>query len=89
MQRLEIENPFCRCSVQEQNSAATLISKIPYILNRLADRVVVRKLVELPKFLVFNSGTNSFGNSSIFCFLLTAVRFIQISVFAFELWSWG
>jgi hypothetical protein len=70
MQRLEIENPFCRCSVQEQNSAATSISKIPYILNRLADRVVVRKLVELPKFLVFNSGTNSFGNSSIFAFYL-------------------
>jgi hypothetical protein len=26
--RLEIEDPFCRCSVQEQNSAATSIVKI-------------------------------------------------------------
>jgi hypothetical protein len=45
---------------------------------------MVRKLVELPKFLVFNSRTNSFGNSSVFTFLLTVVRFIQISVFAFH-----
>jgi hypothetical protein len=29
---------------------------------------MVKKLVELPKFLVFNSGTNSFGNSSVFTF---------------------
>jgi hypothetical protein len=29
---------------------------------------MVRKLAELPKFLVFNSGTNSFGNSSVFAF---------------------
>jgi hypothetical protein len=27
--RLEIEDPFYRCSVQEQNSAATAIVKIP------------------------------------------------------------
>jgi hypothetical protein len=32
--------------------------------------------------LVFNSRTNSFGNSSVFAFLLTAVPYIQISVFA-------
>jgi hypothetical protein len=31
---------------------------------------MVRKLVELPKFFVFNSGTNSFRNSSIFAFYL-------------------
>jgi hypothetical protein len=31
---------------------------------------MVRKLVELPKFLVFNSRTNSFGNSLIFTFYL-------------------
>jgi hypothetical protein len=31
---------------------------------------MVRKLVELPKFVVFNSGTNSFGNSSVFAFYL-------------------
>jgi hypothetical protein len=37
---LEIENPFHRCSVQKQNTAATLIIKIPYFLNRLADRVI-------------------------------------------------
>jgi hypothetical protein len=31
---------------------------------------MVRKLVELPNFVVFNSGTNSFGNSSVFAFYL-------------------
>jgi hypothetical protein len=31
---------------------------------------MVRKLVELPKFVVFNSRTNSFGNSSVFAFYL-------------------
>jgi hypothetical protein len=31
---------------------------------------MVRKLVELPKFVVLNSGTNSFGNSSFFTFYL-------------------
>jgi hypothetical protein len=36
---------------------------------------MVGKLVELPKFLVFNSGTKSFGSSSVFPFLLTAVCF--------------
>jgi hypothetical protein len=44
---------------------------------------MARKLVELFKFFVFNSRTNSFGNSSIFAFLLTTIRFIHISVFAF------
>jgi hypothetical protein len=29
---------------------------------------MVRKLGELPNFVVFNSGTESFGNSSIFAF---------------------
>jgi hypothetical protein len=40
---------------------------------------MVRKLVELPKFLVFNSGINSFSNSSIFAFyllLFTLHRFL-------------
>jgi hypothetical protein len=31
---------------------------------------MVRKLVELPNFLVFNSRINSFGNSSVFAFYL-------------------
>jgi hypothetical protein len=44
---------------------------------------MVRKLVELPKFLVFNSGTKSFGSSSIFAFYLLLFAFIQIYVFAF------
>jgi hypothetical protein len=42
---------------------------------------MVRKLVELPKFVVFNSGTNSFGNSSIFIFYLlmfTLYRFLYL-----------
>jgi hypothetical protein len=40
---------------------------------------MVRKLVELPKFLVFNFRTNSFGNSSVFTFyllLLALYRFL-------------
>jgi hypothetical protein len=43
---------------------------------------MVRKLGELLKFLVFNSGTESFGN---FCFhfLITTVHFVQFSVFPF------
>jgi hypothetical protein len=27
--RLEIEDPFCRCSIQKRNSAVTSIIKIP------------------------------------------------------------
>jgi hypothetical protein len=37
---LEIEDPFCRCSVQKQNTAATLMVKIPYLLYPLVDRVI-------------------------------------------------
>jgi hypothetical protein len=44
---------------------------------------MVRKIVELPKFLVVNSRTKSFGSSSIFTFYLLLFTFIQISVFAF------
>jgi hypothetical protein len=44
---------------------------------------MVRKLVELPKFLVFNSRTKSFGSSSIFTFYLILFTCIQIFVFAF------
>jgi hypothetical protein len=43
---------------------------------------MVRKLGELPKFLVFNSGTKSFRNSYVFTFYLLLFTFIQISVFA-------
>jgi hypothetical protein len=42
---------------------------------------MVRKLAELPKFLVFNPGTNSFGNSSIFAFyllLFALCRFLHL-----------
>jgi hypothetical protein len=42
---------------------------------------MVRKMVELPKFLVFNSRTNSFGNSSVFTFyllLFTLYRFLYM-----------
>jgi hypothetical protein len=44
---------------------------------------MVRNLGELAKFLVFNSETNSFGNSSVFTFYLLLLAFVQISVFAF------
>jgi hypothetical protein len=48
---------------------------------------MVRKLVELTKFLVFNSRTKSFGSSSIFAFYLLLFALIQMSVFAF--WAIG
>jgi hypothetical protein len=41
-------------------------------------------LVEFPKFLVFNSGTKSFGSSSIFTFYLLLFAFIQISIFGYR-----
>jgi hypothetical protein len=85
---LEIEDPFHRCSVQKQNTSATSIVNIPYFLNRLADRVIsvmVRKLVELPKFLVFNSGTNPFGNNSIFAFYLLLFALYRFLYLLFEL----
>jgi hypothetical protein len=37
---LEIEDPFLRYSVQKQNTTATLIVKILYLLSCLADTVV-------------------------------------------------
>jgi hypothetical protein len=89
---LEIKDPFCRCSVQKQNTAATSIVKIPYFLNRLVDRVVwvmVRKLVELTKFLVFNSRTNSFGNSFVFTFYLLLFALYRFMYSLFEFLVWG
>jgi hypothetical protein len=41
---------------------------------------MVRNLGEFPKFLVFNSRTNSLGNRSVFTFYLLLFTFIQISV---------
>jgi hypothetical protein len=85
---LEIEDPFCRCSVQKHNTAVTSIVKIPYFLNYLADRVIcvmVRKQVELPMVLVFNSRTNPFGNSSIFAFYLLLFTLYIFLYLLFEL----
>jgi hypothetical protein len=45
---------------------------------------MVRKLVELPKFLVFNSKTNSFGNSSIFAFYLLLFTLYRILYLLFQ-----
>jgi hypothetical protein len=45
---------------------------------------MVRKMAELPKLLVFNSGTNSFRNSSIFTFyllLFALYRFMYLLFF--------
>jgi hypothetical protein len=42
---------------------------------------MVRKLGELPNFVVFNSGTESFGNSSVFAFsllLFALYRFLRL-----------
>jgi hypothetical protein len=43
---------------------------------------MVRKLGELSRFLVFNSGANSLGNRSVLAFNLLLFTFIQISVFS-------
>jgi hypothetical protein len=70
----------------------TLIVKILFSLNRLADGVVcivVRKLAELTKFLVFSSGTNSFRNSSVFAFYLLLSALYRLLYLLFELWLWG
>jgi hypothetical protein len=50
---------------------------------------MVRKMVELPKFLVFNSRTISIWNSSIFTFYLPLFTFIHISVLLPEFLLWG
>jgi hypothetical protein len=50
---------------------------------------VVRKLAELPKFLVFNSGINSFGNSSVFAFYLLLSALYRFLYLLYELWLWG
>jgi hypothetical protein len=50
---------------------------------------MVRKLVELPMFLVFNSGTNSFGNSSVFAFYLLLITLYRFLYSLFVLLLWG
>jgi hypothetical protein len=45
---------------------------------------MVRNLGELPNFMVFNSGTGSFGNSSIFAFSLLLFSLFQNYNFAFR-----
>jgi hypothetical protein len=46
---------------------------------------MVTKLVELPKFFVFNSRTKFFGNSSIFAFYLLLFAIYRLLYFLFEL----
>jgi hypothetical protein len=51
---------------------------------------MVRKLGELPKVLLFNSGIESIGISYVFAFYLLLFTFIQISIFTFfELFTMG
>jgi hypothetical protein len=50
---------------------------------------MVRKMVDLPNFLVFNSGTNSFGNSSIFTFYLLLFALYRFLYMLFELLIMG
>jgi hypothetical protein len=45
---------------------------------------MVRKLGELPNFVVFNSGTKSFGNSSIFAFSLLLFALYRFPYLLFE-----
>jgi hypothetical protein len=70
----------------------TSIVKIPYLLHRLPDRVIsimVRNLVEFPMFLLFNSGTNSFGNSSVFAFYVLLFTLYKFLYLLFELLIMG
>jgi hypothetical protein len=46
---------------------------------------MVRKLVEFSKFLMFNSGTNSSGNSSVFAFYLLLFALYRFLYLLFEL----
>jgi hypothetical protein len=50
---------------------------------------MVRKMAELPKYLVLNSGTNSFRNSSVFAFYLLLSTLYRLLYLLFELWLWG
>jgi hypothetical protein len=50
---------------------------------------MVKKMVELPKFLVFNSGTNFFGNNSIFAFYLLLFALYRSLYLLFELLIMG
>jgi hypothetical protein len=50
---------------------------------------MVRKLVELSKFLLFNSGTNSFGNNSVFTFYLLLFALYRFLYLLFELLIMG
>jgi hypothetical protein len=50
---------------------------------------MVRKLGQFPKFFVFNSGIESFGNSSILAFYLLLFAFIHIYVFTFSRFCYG
>jgi hypothetical protein len=43
----------------------------------------------LPKFLVFNSRTNSFGNSSIFAFYLLLFALYRVMYLRFEVLLWS
>jgi hypothetical protein len=47
---------------------------------------MVRKMVELPKFLVFNSGINSFQNSSVFAFYLLLFALYRFLYLLFFMW---
>jgi hypothetical protein len=50
---------------------------------------MVRKMAELPKFLVFNSRTNSFGNCSIFTFYLLLFALCRFLHLLFEILIMG
>jgi hypothetical protein len=50
---------------------------------------MVRMLVELPKFLVFNSRTNSFWNSSVFTFYLLLFALYRFLYLLFKLLIMG
>jgi hypothetical protein len=50
---------------------------------------MVRNLVELSKFLVFNYGTNSFRNSYVFAFYILLFTLYRFLYSLFELLLWG
>jgi hypothetical protein len=65
------------CHVDHQNSTTCKLS------SEQSHMVMVGKLGELPRFLVLNSGTESFGNSSVSAFSSLLFALVQNYSLAF------
>jgi hypothetical protein len=83
---LEIEDLFHRCSVQKQNTTSMLIVKIPYfskLFSRQSRMSNGDKAGRVAQVFGVQLWSKFLWEQFYFCFLLTTVHFIQISVFAF------